>query len=88
MSKAIFGIEALDKMISDALRFPSLVVVAGHPGAGKTTLASSICYANALKNLKCLYLSFQEDKEKTIQKHEEPWHRPRIHRKTRNSNLY
>ncbi|MEM2627010.1 MAG: ATPase domain-containing protein [Ignisphaera sp.] len=64
MSKAIFGIEALDKMISDALRFPSLVVVAGHPGAGKTTLASSICYANALKNLKCLYLSFQEDKEK------------------------
>ncbi|MEM4789698.1 MAG: ATPase domain-containing protein [Ignisphaera sp.] len=64
MNKAIFGVEALDKLIGNALAFPSLIVVAGHPGAGKTTLASTICYINALNGFKCLYISFQESKEK------------------------
>ncbi len=60
----IFGIEPLDKWFSGALRSGSLLVVAGHPGSGKTTLASQICYANALNNKKCLYISIQEDWEK------------------------
>ncbi|MEM2512286.1 MAG: ATPase domain-containing protein [Ignisphaera sp.] len=60
----VFGVKALDDILSGALMPNSLVVVAGHPGAGKTTLASSICYANALKDLRCLYISFQESKEK------------------------
>ncbi len=58
------GIEELDRLIGKALLPGSFIVVAGHPGAGKTTLASSICYANMLNNKKCLYVSFQEDKEK------------------------
>jgi len=58
------GVEELDRLIGKALQPGSFIVVAGHPGAGKTTLASSICYANMLENKKCLYVSFQEDKEK------------------------
>ncbi len=58
------GIKDLDRLIGKALAPGSFIVVAGHPGAGKTTLASSICYANMLENKKCLYVSFQEDKEK------------------------
>lgn len=60
----MFGIEALDSYFKNALEPPSTIVIAGHPGAGKTTLASTICYANALRNYRCLFISFQEDKEK------------------------
>jgi len=59
-----WGVEHLDKILHNALTPNSLVVIAGHAGAGKTTLASSICYANALAGLKCLYVSLQEDKLK------------------------
>jgi len=59
-----FGVEPLDKWFSGILRGGSLLVVAGHPGSGKTTLASQICYANALKGKKCLYISVQEDRDK------------------------
>lgn len=41
-----------------------MLLVVGHPGAGKTTLASSICYENALRGHKCLYVSFYEDRDK------------------------
>ncbi|MEM4502808.1 MAG: ATPase domain-containing protein, partial [Ignisphaera sp.] len=60
----IFGIDALDKLFGNTLTPPSTIVVAGHPGAGKTILASTICYKNALNDNKCLYISFQEHKEK------------------------
>jgi len=42
----------------------TLFVIAGHPGSGKTTLATSICYNNALNNNRCLYISFQETRDK------------------------
>jgi len=64
VEKFAFGVDALDRLFPSALKAPSLIVVAGHPGAGKTTLASHICYSNALKGSKCLYISFQEDREK------------------------
>ncbi|MEM4564464.1 MAG: ATPase domain-containing protein [Desulfurococcaceae archaeon] len=64
MEKFIWGIESLDKLIGDAIVPGSLVVIAGHPGAGKTILASTICYANTLRGHKCLYISFQESKGK------------------------
>ncbi|MEM1682714.1 MAG: ATPase domain-containing protein [Ignisphaera sp.] len=60
----IFGITGLDKYLNNVLKPNSMVVVAGHPGSGKTTLASTICYSNALRGHKCLYVSFQEDREK------------------------
>ncbi len=64
MGQYIFGIDDLDKFYGDVLHPGSMIVIAGHPGSGKTTLASSICYTNALKGHKCLYISLQEPKEK------------------------
>jgi circadian clock protein KaiC len=63
-SRLAFGVEGLDKLFSDVMRPPVTIVVAGNPGAGKTTLASTICYYNALNGHKCLYVSLQEDREK------------------------
>jgi len=60
----IFGVAGLDKYLNNVLKPSSMVVVAGHPGSGKTTLASTICYSNALRGHRCLYISFQEDREK------------------------
>lgn len=57
------GIEGLDKVIGE-VRAPYTILVAGHPGAGKTTFASSICYSNTLKGKKCLYIAFYEDRNK------------------------
>lgn len=59
-----FGVEGLDELLKGALLPGTLVVVAGHPGAGKTTLGASMCYANAVKGRKCLYISVQEPKDK------------------------
>jgi len=60
----IYGVEGLDKLLSGTLRPSTLTVISGHPGSGKTTLTSTICYANALKGRKCLYISFQEDRRR------------------------
>lgn len=57
------GVQDLDKLIG-GLSSHTMVLIVGHPGAGKTTMASKICYSNALNNKKCLYITFYEDKEK------------------------
>ncbi len=59
-----FGISGLDELLPNALVPGTLVVIGGSPGSGKTTLASTICLKNAIKGFKCLYISFQEDREK------------------------
>lgn len=59
----ITGVEGLDKLLGE-ISAPYTLLVEGHPGAGKTTLAVTICYKNALRGKKCLYVSFYEDKEK------------------------
>ncbi len=64
ISEYIFGIKGLDKLLQGALYPRTTLVIAGHPGAGKTTLATAICYSNARHNKKCLYISFQEPKAK------------------------
>lgn len=58
------AIKGLDEVIGKYVKFPALLVVGGHPGAGKTTFATTICVNNAKKNKKCLYLSFQEGIDK------------------------
>ncbi|MGC8983268.1 MAG: ATPase domain-containing protein [Desulfurococcaceae archaeon] len=64
MSKEFsIGVEGLDEIIGP-LRAPYTLLILGHPGAGKTTLASTICYRNALRGRKSLYVTFYENKEK------------------------
>ncbi len=60
------GNESLDEILKDSLKPPSFVVIAGHPGAGKTSLALSSCYKNVQLGNKCLYITLQESKEKLL----------------------
>jgi len=60
----IFGVKELDHRFKGALDNGALIVIAGHPGSGKTTFASTICYANTLNSHRCLYITFQESREK------------------------
>ncbi|MEO3993763.1 MAG: ATPase domain-containing protein [Desulfurococcaceae archaeon TW002] len=53
----------LDNILGKILNFGALILIAGNPGAGKTLLASTICYANASNGIPCLYVSQQETKE-------------------------
>ncbi|MCD6323515.1 MAG: AAA family ATPase [Desulfurococcales archaeon] len=62
--KIIFGVETLDEVFPDVLIPGTMMLIAGHPGAGKTTFASSMCYKNASRGIPCLYISFIEDKDK------------------------
>lgn len=58
-------VNELEKYIGD-INKEQLIVIAGHPGSGKTILASSICLAFVYQGLKCLYVNFQEPKEKFL----------------------
>jgi len=57
------GVPGLDRLLG-VLEPPYTLLVAGHPGAGKTTLATTICYSNAVRGRRCLYLTFYEDRAK------------------------
>jgi circadian clock protein KaiC len=64
LGELISKIKGLDEIAEKTFNPYSLVVIGGHPGAGKTTLAVSICRDNMDRGEKCLYISFQEDKDK------------------------
>ncbi len=66
MELLVLGVKELDDLIGGGFHHPSMIVIAGHPGSGKTTLASTICASNAEKGHKCLYITFQEDREKLL----------------------
>ncbi|MFN3267911.1 MAG: ATPase domain-containing protein [Zestosphaera sp.] len=59
----MLGVEALDNILGRILDSGALILIAGSPGAGKTLLASTICYANASNGIPCLYVSLQETRE-------------------------
>jgi len=44
----------------------SSVLVAGGPGTGKSTLCRQICYNLVSKGKKCMYVSFEESKERIM----------------------
>ncbi len=60
----ITGIDEIDRQFPRLLEQGNVLVIAGNPGSGKTTFASMICYNNAVRGKRCLYISFQEQKEK------------------------
>ena len=62
----VFGVDGIDELLKDSLHEGSMVLIAGEPGSGKTTLASTICYKNALRGDKCLYVGFAETKDKFL----------------------
>lgn len=57
------GVGGLEKLVG-RVRSPYVILILGHPGSGKTSLASTICYRNTLEGRRCLYVSFYEDKDK------------------------
>ncbi len=61
-----FGVEGLDLYYPGVLTPGTLLVIAGHPGSGKTSMAAQLCHANALKGRRCLYISTQETEEKFL----------------------
>ncbi len=64
MERVRTGIFELDKLIGGGFIKGSLILLMGHPGAGKTTLAASFIYYGAtLFDEKGVYLNFNENKE-------------------------
>jgi len=61
--KFVFGIKDLDRRFKNTLTEGSTVLVAGHPGVGKTTFAATICHENAKSGSTCLYISLDERRE-------------------------
>jgi circadian clock protein KaiC len=51
------GIPGLDDMIEGGFPFPSVILVAGSAGAGKTTFAQRFLFAGADKGEQCLFFS-------------------------------
>ncbi len=63
----LVGVPILEKLLG-YIPEGSLIVVLGHPGAGKTTFASKLAYENVrILNHRALYISFAETKEKFLE---------------------
>lgn len=62
----VTGSPELDKALG-GIPPRTMILIVGHPGAGKTALSSQICYANAMRGKRCLYITFYEDKEKLFE---------------------
>lgn len=61
------GISGFDELIEDGFPYESLILVAGSPGAGKTTLAAQFIMDGVLKyNEKGLYVCFAETKDSLL----------------------
>lgn len=51
------GVPGLDRVLGGGLPALSFNVIGGHPGAGKTTLAHQICFANATRERPALFFT-------------------------------
>jgi KaiC/GvpD/RAD55 family RecA-like ATPase len=60
-------IQGFDKLFTDeGIPKGSSVLVAGGPGTGKSTFCREICYNLVKKGKNCMYVSFEENKDKII----------------------
>lgn len=59
-----WGIKELNELLGNIKR-GTLIVLMGHPGAGKTTMSTKIAFANAVRSkIKSAYIGLAETKEK------------------------
>jgi len=68
MERVDSGIPGLDKMIQGGFPFPSIVLVGGEPGTGKTTLALQSLFHGAEKGEQGLYITAVSEPTWVIQK--------------------
>ncbi len=57
MKQISTGIKGLDEILSGGFPFPSVVLIAGEPGAGKTTLALQSLFSGAKNGEKGIYIT-------------------------------
>ena len=57
------GVEGLDRLLAGGIPRGSLLLLAGNPGAGKTTLAAKILYEAAEHGNPVMYVSFVEPRD-------------------------
>lgn len=67
------GIDELDLVLGGGLAPGSLVMLAGGPGTGKTTLAEQICFANATTERKAIYYTTLTEPTSKLIRHLEPF---------------
>jgi circadian clock protein KaiC len=61
------GISGFDELFANGgIPHGNSVLIAGGPGTGKSTLCRQICYNLVAKGKKCMYVSFEESKERVI----------------------
>ncbi|NOZ76513.1 MAG: AAA family ATPase [Euryarchaeota archaeon] len=63
MERIETGIKGLDELLEGGMPFPSVVLVAGEPGAGKTTLAMQSLFHGAKKGEKGVYITALSEPE-------------------------
>lgn len=57
MKQVLTGIKGLDEVLGGGFPFPSVILVAGEPGSGKTTLALQSLFNGAKKGEKGIYIT-------------------------------
>ncbi len=57
------GVPGLDEVLGGGIPLPTVLLVAGHPGTGKTTLAGQIAYRAVSRGEKAVYLTLTDPAE-------------------------
>lgn len=61
------GIDGLDNLFADGgIPKGSSVLIAGGPGTGKSILCRQICYNRISQGRRCMYVSFEETRERIV----------------------
>jgi circadian clock protein KaiC len=63
------GVAGLDLLVDGGLEQGAVVVMAGAPGTGKTTLAQQMCFANATAEHRCVYYTTVSEPHSKLVRH-------------------